>query len=145
MLLLPPATTNSAAPKERTSPLRAHLGKTMSLKEDSVGKDPVFLELPNSIRNISKQGHLIKHSNTHPVSYGGGGEQDFNYSRVIPYVPEQASDKEKRIHNFLNSMQAYAINVKEMIDDFSKTPTSNRLMKEFSKTKKNSSLFARRK
>ena len=65
MLLLPP--TNSAL-KDRSSPFKAQLEKAMTVKENSDAKESVFLELPNSIRNISKQGHLIKHQNTNPVS-----------------------------------------------------------------------------
>eukprot|EP00347_Sterkiella_histriomuscorum_P004737 403359300 len=118
-------------------------------KEDNSQKDPVFLELPLSIKNINKQGQLVRVSTLGSCASSNGGqplgEQDFNYSRVQPFLPENASDKEIRIHNFLNNQTVYGVNVKEMIEDFSKTPTSNRLKQEFNKSKKNSSLFERRK
>ncbi|CDW89866.1 UNKNOWN [Stylonychia lemnae] len=100
-------------------------------------KENVFLELPLSIKNMNKQGQLLNSSQ--------GGDQECNYARVVPFIPENATEKEQKIHSFLNQFNVFAVNIKEMIEDFSKTPTSNRLRQEFGKKKMNSSLFERRK
>ena len=92
---------------------------------DQLTQEGTFLGLPKAHRHSTKNAKLMKRDTIEEI------QQDYDFKKVVAYIPENASEKERNIHRFLDSFHIYTVNVKDLIEDFSKTPTSNKLRQEF--------------
>ena len=111
----------------------------MVLNDKENFREALTLELPNIARNFSRTAAI-------PFQDLNTDDQDlsFSFNANLAYIPDHASDKEKRIHKFLDRFHINTVNVKMMIEDSSKGISPKLNVELQSQKKCGSSLFKRR-
>lgn len=74
------------------------------------------MNLPTKARNILRGGKLLK-LNSADNNHSDNNEEDYDFKKVKVFIPENASQKEKNVHKFLDSMHVYTVNIKDVLDD----------------------------